>query len=123
MVRRLWLAQCRDRADMGAGRARLEGGSQRHDISLGLERTELEFLDVLGVGLGLDWLAAGIGTELGQRAAVGLGGSEENQGRLQGSRGEKPAVAGEWVGRKARMLEGQGGLDEEREGGVWEKVG
>src|SRR3546814_20219527 len=98
MVRRLWLAQCRDRADMGAGRAPLEGGGQRHDISLGLERTQLEFLDVLGVGLGLDWLAAGIGHELGQRVAVSLVVSEEYQGQLQRSRREQPALAGE-IGR------------------------
>src|SRR3546814_3515186 len=113
MVRRLWLAQCRDRADMGAGRARLEGGSQRHDISLGLERTQLEFLDVLGVGLGLDWLAAGIGHELGQRVAVSLVVSEEYQGQLQRSRRAQPALAGDLVGRNDLMFEGQAGLDDD----------
>src|SRR3546814_3994870 len=90
--RELWLAQGRDLADIGAGRAPLEGGGQRHDISLGLERTQLEFLDVLGVGLGLDWLAAGIGHELGQRVAVSLVVSEEYQGQLQRSRREQKST-------------------------------
>src|SRR3546814_10227763 len=57
-LREFWLAQGRDLADIGAGRATLEGRGQRHDIAFGLQRAQLQILGVLGVGPGLDRLAA-----------------------------------------------------------------
>ena len=84
-------------ADIGIGCTLLQAGRELHHIAFGLERCDVQFLDIFGIGFRFDRLAASRRDQLGERIAVPLMVAKEHQRDIKHTLAQQPAAAGDPV--------------------------